>query len=227
MKTKILVVEDEEAIARSVEYALGREGFDAKSVGSGQGGLEQFRQWHPDLVILDLILPDMDGLDVCRAVRKESAVPLIMLTAKTAEIDRVLGLELGADDYVTKPFSMRELIARVKGILRRAQGHPEEPDLLITFDNLTIDHERREVKLDGTPLQLTLKEYEVLRELARNRGKVVTREALFDRVWNEEMDPAARTLDVHIHWLREKIEKDVSHPCRIVTVRGVGYKFEG
>lgn len=228
MGQRVLIVEDDKNIARSVAYAFGKAGYETQAVSSGRQAVHRVQEWRPHLVLLDLILPDGDGFDVCRILRRRSDVPIIMLTAKVEEVDRVVGLELGADDYVTKPFSMRELIARAKAVLRRAPIQDQEAaPVVLTYDDLVIDDEKREVTLRGKIIELTLKEYELLRTLALHPGRVMTRAILFERVWGETLYPGARTLDVHIRWLREKIEEDPSRPQRILTVRGVGYKFVG
>lgn len=226
MSQRVLVVEDDKNIARSVAHAFGKDGFETQTASTGRQALLKAQEWRPHLVLLDLILPDCDGFDVCRLLRRRSDVPIIMLTAKVEEVDRVVGLELGADDYVTKPFSMRELLARAKAVLRRVPA-PEQGSVVFNLGDLIIDDEKREVTLKGSPVDLTLKEYELLRTLARHPGRVMTRDYLFDQVWREALYSGTRTLDVHIRWLREKIEEEPSNPKRIVTVRGVGYKFEG
>lgn len=223
---RILIIEDEVLIADSVAYALRREGYDASSVQDGAEGLAKARELAPDLILLDLMLPSMDGFDICRAIRAEGSTPIIMLTARGEEIDRVVGLELGADDYVIKPFSMRELIARVKSVLRRSRMLPDDTAQdVMTVGDLTVDHRRRQVTVGGQPVHLSLKEFELLRALVRNRDRVMTRSALLKSVWSGEGRSSTRTLDVHIRWVREKVEDDPSAPTRIVTVRGVGYMF--
>jgi DNA-binding response OmpR family regulator len=232
---KILVVEDDITLQETITYNLAREGYTAEAVGDGQSAVEKARQWQPDLMLLDLMLPKMDGYEVCRAVRQELNIPILMLTARDDEIDRVLGLEIGADDYITKPFSMRELMARVKAHLRRDRRLREETlpqpattnKEILRFDNLTINLTRREISVNDTPLALKPKEYDLLLFLAQHRGQALTREFLLERVWGWEVSVDTRTVDVHIHWLREKIEPDPGQPNRIVTVRGAGYRFEG
>ncbi len=219
------MVEDESAIAESIAYSLRKEGYQVETALDGASGLERIRQEQPDLVILDLMLPEMSGLDVCREVRRTSDVPIIILTARGEEIDRVVGLELGADDYVTKPFSMRELMARVRAVLRRTRGDLAADGAVLRSGNLEIDLRQHLVTRAGKSIRLTLKEYETLKQLMAHRGTVLTRDALLDAVWGEEQYRDPRTVDVHIRWLREKIEEDPSHPRRIVTVHGVGYKF--
>lgn len=234
MREKILVVEDDPAIRDALTYNLTREGYEVGAVGDGVAALAAARKNPPDLVVLDLMLPELDGFDVTRTLRKESDVPILMLTARDDEIDRVLGLELGADDYLTKPFSMRELLARVKAMLRRSQlgraeAEPQKNDKgkVLTSGNLEIDQTRHEVKLNAKVLELKPKEYDLLFFLAQNQGQAFSREQLLERVWGWEFSGGSRTVDVHVRWLRSKIEKDAENPARIVTVRGVGYRFEG
>jgi DNA-binding response OmpR family regulator len=235
MVSKILVVEDEIPLLETLEYNLAKEGYDVCTASDGVSALEVARRECPDLILLDIMLPQLDGLEVCRILRREMNVPIIMLTARTDEVDRVVGLEMGADDYVTKPFSMRELLARVKALLRRVRllreemadqeqrptAHP------LIFGDLTIDEARHEVARGGEPLALSPKEYDLLLFLARNRGLTLTRDLILERVWGWDFGGGTRTVDVHIRGLREKIEPDPANPVRIVTVRGVGYRFEG
>ena len=231
----ILVVEDETALRETLVYNLTRQNYTVESAADGVAALEAARRLHPDLILLDLMLPKMDGVEVCRILRQEMNIPILMLTARDDEIDRVLGLEIGADDYITKPFSMRELLARVKAHLRRERLIRDDMDAtqvstskdLLTFSNLTLDLNRREVRLDDRPLPLKPQEYELLLFLAQHRGQALSREFLLERVWGWEFSGGTRTVDVHIHWLREKIEEDSAQPKRIVTVRGSGYRFEG
>lgn len=226
MSQKILLIEDESAIADSVAYSLQAEGFEVIVASDGVAGLAASRNGPLDLIILDLMLPKMSGLDVCRAMRKESSTPVIMLTAKTEEVDRVVGLELGADDYVTKPFSTRELIARVRAVLRRAKGTaPEEDQMRLQAGDISIDLGRRRVIVADTPVHLPLKQFELLRVFVAHHDKVLTRDFLFQTVWDTDAAYDTGTLDVHIRWLRERIEKDPSRPRYVRTVRGVGYKF--
>lgn len=226
MAKKILVVEDESLIAETVSFNLQKEGFETIIAADGETGLKLYRLERPDLIILDLMLPGIDGMEVCRKVRAESQVPIIILTAKEAEIDRVLGLELGADDYVTKPFSMRELLARVKTVLRRAnQSGQAMNGEFLRFGELEIDLLGQEVKVGKEKVELTAKEFELLKTLAGNPGRVLSRDMLLDRVWGADFYGDPRTVDVHIRWLREKIEKDPGNPQYILTVRGSGYKF--
>ncbi len=228
-ETKILVVDDEPSITKSIQYSLEKEGYNVIVAHTGPDGVEMAKQHKPNLVILDVMLPDLDGYEVCRMIRAEMPVPIIMLTAKGEEIDKVVGLEIGADEYVTKPFSLRELQARVKALLRLVARHhaakPAEPER-IEMGDLIIDIARHEVTLTGKPLTLTLKEFELLKLLALNANKVLSREYLIEQVWGYDFAGEGRTVDVHIHWLREKIERDPNNPCRIQTVRGVGYRFE-
>jgi len=231
----VLVVEDDTALRETLAYNLKRQEYSVEVVGDGLAALDAARRLHPDLILLDLMLPGMDGIEVCRILRQEMNIPILMLTARDDEIDRVLGLEIGADDYITKPFSMRELLARVKANLRRerlirteivaAQETPAKE--ILQFDNLALDLTRREARLDGKPLPLKPKELELLIFLVQHRGQALSREFLLRRVWGWEFSGGTRTVDVHIHWLREKIEADPAHPVRIVTVRGSGYRFEG
>lgn len=226
MAEVILLIEDEVAISDSVRYSLENEGFIVAAAYDGVTGLAAAREHPPDLIILDLMLPKMSGLDVCSALRRESSVPIIMLTAKTDEIDRVVGLEIGADDYITKPFSTRELVARVRAVLRRADGlRGSDVESTMKADDVVVDVARRRVTVGDKRVHLPMKQFELLRMLIANRGRVVTREALFQAIWNTDTAYDTGTLDVHIRWLREKIEKDSGNPMRIRTVRGVGYKF--
>ncbi len=234
----ILVVEDEPALRDTLSYNLKKGGFAVEVVGDGRSALESARQLKPDLIILDLMLPEIDGFEVCRILRKEMITPILMLTARDDEIDRVVGLEMGADDYLTKPFSMRELMARVKAQLRRSRLLREEldkpgaepsqqPQEKLTFGNLVINLTRREVTLDGEPLALKPQEYELLVFFAEHRGQMLSREFILERVWGWDFIGDSRTVDVHVRWLRQKIEDESSKPTRIVTVRGGGYRFEG
>ena len=234
MQEKILVVEDDPTLQETLAYNLERQGYAVSTTGDGQTALGLAEQTKPDLVVLDVMLPSMDGFEVCRILRKKSNVPILMLTARDDEIDRVLGLEMGADDYLTKPFSMREFIARVKAQLRRVRFDKEDSQEELThaedtlkFDNLVIDNQRYEARIDEKPLNLKPKEYELLFFLAKHRGQVLSRELIMDRVWGWDFTGGSRTVDVHIRWLRQKIELDPAAPTRIVTVRGAGYRFEG
>jgi len=225
---RILIVEDELPLAQAIAYALKREGFQVRTAADGQEGLRLALTEKPDLVILDLMLPKLDGWEVCRTLRAKSKVPILILTARGEEQDKVLGLELGADDYVVKPFSMRELVARVRALLRRSKLSmvPEEPEVLQS-GNLTLYVAEHRVELDGKELPLAPKEFALLKALMVNKGRVLSREQLLEIVWGQRdfIDP--HTVDVHVHWLREKIEPDPKNPKRIVTVRGVGYRFVG
>ncbi len=231
----VLVVEDDKSLRETLVYNLKSNQFDVEAVGDGLKALETARRLKPDLILLDLMLPGMDGFEVCRVLRQEMNIPILILTAGEDEIDRVIGLEIGADDYITKPFSMRELMARVKAHLRRDRLIREEistqqeapPQDVYTFNNLTINQNRREVLLDGAPLALKPKEYDLLVFLTEHHRQALSREFLLERVWGWDFGGGTRTVDVHIHWLREKIEPDPSNPRRIVTVRGSGYRFEG
>jgi len=225
---KILVVDDEPHIVELVRYNLEREGFQVSVAYDGQQALQRARAERPDLIVLDLMLPYVDGLEVCRTLRRESPVPILVLTAKDGELDRVLGLETGADDYVTKPFSPRELVARVRAILRRARPEMEagstQPRLVA--GELVLDPNTREVFLAGRPVDLTTKEFDLLRLLMAHPNRVFTRDALLEHVWGYDYLGTTRTVDMHISRLRDKIEDDPAAPTYIVTVRGVGYKFK-
>ncbi len=235
MTEKVLVVEDEPTLVETLEYNLSRQGYEVLTAMDGHEALAIAREEHPDLVVLDLMLPGIDGMEVCRVLRQEMSVPILMLTARDEEVDKVVGLEVGADDYMTKPFSMRELMARVKALLRRERLIREKLSAeervvdreTLTCGDLTIDMSRREVTRNGEILHLKPREYELLVFLARHRGMVLSRDLILERVWGWDYDGGSRTVDVHIHWLRERIEPDPSKPTRIVTVRGVGYRFEG
>ncbi|MCS6869527.1 response regulator transcription factor [Thermus sp.] len=211
----------------SLRYTLTRQGYRVLTAADGPSALETARSQHPDLVILDLILPGMDGFEVCRILRRESTVPILILTARDEEVDRVLGLELGADDYVTKPFSMRELVARVKALLRRASMAQQMPPRRLESGDLVLDLEGRKATKGGQPLPLKPKEFDLLAYLMAHKGKAFSREHLLTEVWGYDYTGESRTVDVHIRWLREKIEKDPANPVRIITLRGVGYRFEG
>ena len=235
---KVLIVEDEPALVDTLEYSLQRQGYTVLTAGDGPRAIEIARREQPDLVILDIMLPLLDGLDVCRILRQEMNVPILMLTARSEEVDKVVGLEMGADDYMTKPFSMRELTARVKALLRRVRLDretvaaapalaPDVPNARMTFGDLVIDLGRHEVILDGVAHHLKPKEFELLVFLARNRGMVLSRDLILERVWGWDFDGGSRTVDVHVRWLREKLERNPAEPQRIVTVRSVGYRFEG
>lgn len=242
MNHKVLVVEDEITLLETLEYNLKRQGYDVLTASDGNAALKLAREEQPDLIVLDIMLPGIDGFEVCRMLRKEMSVPILMLTARDEEVDKIVGLEVGADDYMTKPFSMRELLARVKALLRRvrliredlaAEGQPGglgstvEVEETLVFGNLEIDQARREVRLNDKPLRLKLKEYELLVFLARNKGIALSRDLILDRVWGWDHEGSSRTVDVHIRWLREKIEEEPSQAKRIITVRGIGYRFDG
>lgn len=236
MSEKILVVEDEPTLQETIAYNLRKQGYDVEIVGDGRAALEAARTLVPDLLLLDIMLPGLDGFEITRILRREMNMPIIMLTARDDEIDRVVGLEMGADDYLTKPFSMRELMARVKAQLRRSRLHQEELEhhteksalqKELTFGELTINTTRHEVTLKDEVLSLKPKEYELLLFFAEHRGQMLSRELILERVWGWDYVGDSRTVDVHIRWLRKKIEKDPSNPERIITVRGGGYRFEG
>jgi two-component system, OmpR family, response regulator RegX3 len=223
---RILLVEDEAALAESISYNLLREGFVVVTAGDGELALHRFRTDRPHLVILDLMLPKLSGLDVCRAIRRESPVPILMLTAKDSEADKVAGLELGADDYVTKPFSMRELVSRVRAHLRRAEmAEPREQDGVLSGGPVSLDRERHDVKVWGQPVPFTPKEFELLETLLVRKGRLLTRQFLIEEVWGSDYFGDTKTLDVHIKRLRQKLESDPHQPRHLLTVRGLGYKF--
>jgi DNA-binding response OmpR family regulator len=231
MGKRILIIDDEPMIVESVSYNLKQEGYEVISANNGEVGLKLADTEKVDLILLDLMLPGMSGLEICRSIRLHSEVPIIILTAKEGEIDRVLGLELGADDYVTKPFSMRELIARVRTVLKRYQAmnasnsDKNEPSGILNYGELTVDFPGHEVTVKGTPINLSGKEFELLKILINHAGQVLSREQLLNLVWGSDFYGGDRTVDVHIRWLREKIEDDPGDPKYIITVRGVGYKF--
>lgn len=235
MAEKILIVEDELTLLETLAYNMKRQGYETYTASDGLGAIEIARRERPDLIILDIMLPGIDGFEVCRILRKDMNTPILMLTARDDEIDRVVGLEVGADDYLTKPFSMRELLARTKALLRRVRlireeiSSSESPNghQVYVFQNLIIDMDRREVSLDGKPFAVKPKEFELLVFLAQHRGQVLSREEILERVWGWGFIGDSRTVDVHIRWLREKIEPAPSDPHRIITIRGVGYRFEG
>ena len=236
MSEKILVVEDEPTLQETIAYNLKKQGYEVQVVGDGYDALNAARSMKPDLLLLDLMLPGLDGLEITRILRRETNIPIIMLTARDEEIDRVLGLEMGADDYLAKPFSMRELMARVKAQLRRSRLHQEEleryvekgsPQESLIFGKLVINTTRHEVTLNEEIISLKPKEYELLLFLAEHRGRMLSREFILERVWGWDYVGDSRTVDVHIRWLRTKIEADPSNPKRIITVRGGGYRFEG
>jgi DNA-binding response OmpR family regulator len=222
---KLLIVDDEPAILETVETKLRREGFSTFTADSAEEGLRLFRRVRPDLVILDIMLPGRSGFDLCRTIRKDSSTPILFVSARADENDRVKGLELGADDYMVKPFNLSELAARVKAILRRSTG--EAVQETIERGNLRIDPRSHEVTIDGEIVSLSPKEFALLSFLAKNPGQVFSREALLDRVWGRDAFVSARTVDVHVRWLRTRIERDPNNPVRLLTLRGVGYKFVG
>lgn len=234
MAVTVLIIEDEVSLQETLAYNLRKQGYNVETAGDGLSALKIARSLKPDLVLLDIMLPVLDGFEVCRILRQETNVPILMLTAKDEEIERVIGLEMGADDYLTKPFSMRELEARVKALLRRVRLDRLEYEVtsepvkeVLVFGNLELDLTRRELRLEGRPLGLKPKEFELMIYLARHRGQVLTRDLLLERVWGWDFSGGSRTVDVHIRWLREKIETEPANPARIVTVRGIGYRFEG
>ncbi len=227
----VLIVEDEENLLQALKYNLEREGYHVHTAEDGAQGLEAARRLKPDLVILDVMLPQIDGFEVCRILRRETDVPILMLTAKGEEIDRVVGLELGADDYVTKPFSVRELLARLRAMLRRSRLASEPPSpaaaQLLKAGDLEVDLTSHTARRGGAPIDLKRREFELLAFLMGNRGRAFTRDQLLERLWGHDYIGDSRTVDVHVRWLREKIEADSSKPHRIITIRGVGYRFEG
>lgn len=239
---KVLVVEDEPALLDTLEYNLTKQGYSVSTAKDGLQALEIARAVNPDLLLLDIMLPGLDGFEVCRILRQEMSLPILFLTAKADEIDKIVGLEVGADDYLTKPFSMRELMARVKAQLRRVRlvreeltattpsetvSQPDFPIERMVFNDLIIDLSRREVFFRDMVFHLKPKEFDLLVFMARNRGIVLSRDLILERVWGWDYDGGSRTVDVHVRWLREKIEDDAANPLRLVTVRGVGYRFDG
>jgi len=226
---KVLVVEDDRNLLDTLKYDLRREGYKVIAASDGAEAIDIARRERPDLVILDIMLPKLSGFEVCRILRKEMTVPIVMLTAKTDEVDKIVGLEIGADDYITKPFSMRELLARLGAMLRRAEMAvgPAYAAKVLMVGDLEIDVARHRASLGGTTLELTPKEFDLLAFLARNKGFVFGREQLLEKVWGYEFAGDTRTVDVHIRWLRQKIEREPTKPKRLVTVRGTGYKLEG
>ncbi len=223
---QVLIVEDEESLAEPLAYLLRKEGFEATVVADGPAALAEFDRSGADIVLLDLMLPGMSGTEVCKHLRARSSVPVIMVTARDSEIDKVLGLELGADDYVTKPYSARELIARIRAVLRRG-SESDAGDVVLEAGPVRMDIERHIVSVEGKPIPMPLKEFELLAFLMRNKGRVLTRGQLIDRVWGADYVGDTKTLDVHVKRLRSKIEVDPANPVRLVTVRGLGYKLEG
>jgi two-component system response regulator RegX3 len=224
--TRVLVVEDEDSISEPLAYMLRKEGFEVTVASDGHGGLASFDRDGADLVLLDLMLPGLSGTEVCRELRTRSAVPVIMLTARDSEVDKVVGLELGADDYVTKPFSHRELVARIRAVLRRQGATTAEEGTALEAGPVRMDVDRHLVTVQGQPVQLPLKEFDLLELLLRNVGRVLTRGQLIDRVWGSDYVGDTKTLDVHVKRLRAKIEPDPAAPKHLLTVRGLGYKLE-
>jgi DNA-binding response OmpR family regulator len=233
MAEKILIVEDEAVLQETLAYNLKHQGYSVDTAGDGKSAIEKARLINPDLILLDIMLPGMDGFEVCRILRQEMNNPILMLTARDDEIDRVVGLEVGADDYLTKPFSMRELIARVKALLRRVRimkdlsNTDTSSHKIYTFSELVIDETRKETTLNGVPLNLKPKEYDLLLFFAQHKSQALSRELILEKVWGWEYFGDSRTVDVHVRWLRERIEKDPGKPKRIITIRSTGYRFEG
>ena len=223
--TRVLLVEDEESYREATSYMLRREGYDVVAAADGRTGLDEFARAGADIVLLDLMLPGLSGVEVCRQLRQVSSVPVIMVTARDSEIDKVVGLEIGADDYVTKPFSHRELVARIRAVLRRGQDNEPIADAIEAGD-VRMNVERHEVTLHGEPVRLALKEFELLEMFLRNPGRVLTRGQLIDRVWGSDYFGDTKTLDVHVKRLRAKLEADPANPTLFVTVRGLGYKLD-
>ena len=224
---KILVVDDEPTLVATLKYNLERDGYQVVTAEDGESALDLARSHRPDLVLLDLMLPGLDGFQVCRILRREMQAPILMLTAKGDEIDKVVGLELGADDYVTKPFSMRELLARVRALLRRADIRPEREREVLSSGDLSLDLAKREATRSAQAVPLKPKEFELLAFFMRNRQRAFTREQLLNQIWGYDFAGDTRTVDVHVSWLRQKIEDQPQKPARIVTVRGLGYRFDG
>jgi two-component system response regulator RegX3 len=230
----VLVVEDEPSFAEALTIGLQREGFRVTVAGDGVNALERWRADSPDVVLLDVMLPRLSGVDVCREIRATSDVPIIMVTAKSTELDAVVGLEMGADDYVTKPYRLRELVARIRAVLRRSEARSATPGASfvmeagpLRIDDVVVDPERHEVTVRGTMVHLPLKEFELLVLLMQNAGRVLPRDVIIDRAWGPDYHGDTKTLDVHIKRIRHKIEADPKNPTRIVTIRGLGYKYEG
>jgi two-component system response regulator RegX3 len=225
--TKILIVEDESSFSEALSFLLGKEGYDVAVAATGTDAIKQFNENGADLVLLDLMIPEISGVEVCKSIRTTSQVPIIMLTAKDSEIDKVVGLELGADDYVTKPYSSRELIARIKAVLRRGSNEDIAPENgILTAAGIRLDVGKHQVTVNGTMISLPLKEFELLEFLMRNSGRVLTRTQLIDRIWGGDYYGDTKTLDVHIKRLRSKVEADPANPVLIQTIRGLGYKLE-
>jgi DNA-binding response OmpR family regulator len=224
---KILVADDEPTLVATLKYNLERESYTVVTAADGEAAVTAARETRPDLVVLDLMMPGLNGLEVCRILRKEMNVPILMLTARDEETDKVAGLEMGADDYVTKPFSMRELTARVRALLRRAEYAPPDEGAVMTAGDLTIDLPKRSVSKDGANVALKPKEFELLSFFLKNRGRAFTREQLLNQIWGYDYAGDTRTVDVHVRWLRQKIETEPDQPTRLITIRGVGYRFDG
>jgi DNA-binding response OmpR family regulator len=227
---KVLIVEDDVNLLETLKYNLRKEGYDVVTASDGEQAIEAARRENPDLLILDVMLPKMSGFEVCRVLRQEMIVPILMLTAKADETDKIVGLEIGADDYMTKPFSIRELLARVRAMLRRTkmmEASSATGPVSIKIGDLEVDIARHQASLSGVVLELSPKEFDLLAFLAKNKGLVFSREQLLEKVWGYDYAGDTRTVDVHIRWLRQKIEADPAHPERLVTVRGTGYKLEG
>lgn len=229
MAAKILIVEDDRNLLDTLKYNLRKEDYNVVTAVDGAEALDIARREKPDLIILDIMLPKLSGFEVCRILRKEMTISILMLTAKDGEVDKIVGLEIGADDYMTKPFSMRELLARLGAMLRRAEMafQPTGGEKVLRTDDLEIDIARHQAFLGGTALELSPKEFDLLAFLAKNKGLVFSREQLLEKVWGYDYAGDTRTVDVHVRWLRQKIEKDPAKPDRLVTIRGTGYKLEG
>jgi DNA-binding response OmpR family regulator len=237
MADKILIIEDEVSLRETLTYSLEKEGYQVRATGDGKDGLQLARVWLPDLLLLDIMLPSMDGFEICRILRPETDIPILMLTARADEIDRVVGLEIGADDYILKPFSMRELVARIKIRLRtfhqlkdisRQEPTPGTYSIeTFSYHGLEIDLVRHEVRLNDQILALKPKEFDLLLYLVKHRGQALTREQILQEVWGWDYIGESRTVDVHVRWLRSKIEQNAANPSRIITVPGIGYRFEG
>ncbi|MDT7536519.1 MAG: two-component system, OmpR family, response regulator RegX3 [Actinomycetota bacterium] len=224
--TRLLVIEDEPSISEPLAYMLEKEGFEVAVAQTGPAGVEEFERSGADLVLLDMMLPGLSGTDVCKAIRQSGNVPIIMVTARDSEVDKVVGLELGADDYVTKPFSHRELLARIRAVLRRRSEPEEAAPTALEAGPVRMDVDRHRVTVSGQPVPMPLKEFELLEILLRNAGRVLTRQQLIDRVWGADYVGDTKTLDVHVKRLRAKVEPEPKHPRHLLTVRGLGYKFE-
>ncbi|MGQ9546423.1 MAG: response regulator [Dehalococcoidia bacterium] len=226
---RILIVEDDRNLLDTLKYNLRKENYEVVTAVDGVEALDIARKEKPDLIILDIMLPGLSGFEVCRILRKEMTIPILMLTAKTEEIDKIVGLEIGADDYMTKPFSMRELLARLRAMLRRAEmaAQPDSDEAVLKIGDLEIDIARHKAFLAGRALEIAPKEFDLLAFLAKHKGFVFSRDQLLEKVWGYDFTGDTRTVDVHIHWLRQKIEEDPANPKRLMTVRGTGYKLEG